>query len=137
DGAEGGTGWAPLSFLDHVGLPLANCLRAVAAREHCLLVSGRIWEGARALKALALGARGVGLGRAALLAADEDREAGLERLVTSIALELRLLISALGKYRLDAVDETDLLLPDGFPRHPQHVPDLTQPKSPSNSGSYG
>ncbi|MEV0966851.1 glutamate synthase-related protein [Streptomyces sp. NPDC049910] len=138
DGAEGGTGWAPLSFLDHVGLPLADCLRAVDAGEHCLLVTGRIWEGVRALKTLALGARGVGLGRAALLAADEDREAGLLRLVESIALELRLLISALGKYRVDAVDAADLLLPDGSPHHPpQYVRDRRPPRSPLQSGSYG
>lgn len=29
DGAEGGTGWAPRTFLDHVGLPLAECLRRI------------------------------------------------------------------------------------------------------------
>ena len=57
-----------------------------------------MWEGGRAVKALALGATAVGLGRAALLAVDEDPEHGLVRLVESLALEMRLLISALGKY---------------------------------------
>ncbi|MFD2284397.1 alpha-hydroxy-acid oxidizing protein [Streptomyces lusitanus] len=41
-----------------------------AARR--LLVSGRMWEGSRAVKSLALGATAVGLGRAALLAVAED-----------------------------------------------------------------
>lgn len=63
------------------------------------------------MKALALGARAVGLGRAALLAVDEDAEAGLVRLVESIALELRLLISSVGKYHVNALEADDVLLP--------------------------
>jgi hypothetical protein len=111
DGAEGGTGWAPTAFLDHVGLPLAECLRRIGTPTGCLLATGRVWEGARATKCLALGATAVGLGRAALLAVDTDREAGLVRLVESIALELRLLVSALGKYTVDALDREDLWFP--------------------------
>ncbi|MEU1671067.1 glutamate synthase-related protein [Streptomyces roseifaciens] len=100
DGAEGGSGWAPLSFLGHVGLPLGECLRRMRAwdQQHCLLVSGRMWEGTRVAKCLALGARAAGLGRAALLAVDENPDDGLGRLVSSLLLELRLIISALGKY---------------------------------------
>lgn len=113
DGAEGGTGWAPTAFLGHVGLPLGECLRAVGRTPNCLLATGRMWEGARIVKALAMGARGVGLGRAALVAADEDRDAGLLRLVDGIALELRLLVSALGKYAADAVDHEDVVVPPG------------------------
>ncbi|BFU45416.1 glutamate synthase-related protein [Krasilnikovia sp. MM14-A1004] len=108
DGAEGGTGWAPLSFLHQVGLPLGECLQRIGRPDGCLLVSGRIWEGARAAKCLALGARAVGLGRAGLLAVDEDPSAGLRRLVEGLALELRLLISALGKYRPDALGAEDV-----------------------------
>jgi hypothetical protein len=108
DGAEGGSGWAPLAFLDHVGLPLTECLRRVPSSGHCLLASGRIWEGSRAVKALALGATAVGLGRAALLAADEDRDCGLVRFVDAMALELRLLISALGKYTAARLDPDDV-----------------------------
>jgi hypothetical protein len=108
DGAEGGSGWAPLAFLDHVGLPLAECLHRIGRPAGCLLASGRIWEGTRAAKCLALGAHAVGLGRAALLAADEDPEHGLVRLVDCLALELRMLISALGKYEADALDTADL-----------------------------
>ncbi|MDT0615225.1 glutamate synthase-related protein [Streptomyces lancefieldiae] len=108
DGAEGGTGWAPLGFLDGVGLPLGECLRRIGRPTAGLLVSGRMWEGTRAAKALALGATAVGLGRAALLAVEEDPDRGLVRLVEALALELRLLISALGKYRADALGYEDV-----------------------------
>ncbi len=122
DGAEGGTGWAPLGFLDHVGLPLAECLRriGVARRQAdtqqrgCLLASGRMWAGHRAVKTLALGATAVGLGRAALIAADEDPGHGLGRLLDCLALELRLLISAVGKYSPAALDGDDIWPPDGL-----------------------
>ncbi|OZM73292.1 glutamate synthase [Amycolatopsis antarctica] len=114
DGAEGGTGWAPKAFLTHVGLPLAECLRRIGpplARSTCLLVSGRFWEGARVAKSLALGAGAAGLGRAALVAAATDFEHGLERLADSIGLELRMILSALGKYELGLLGHEDLLDP--------------------------
>ncbi|WP_326553360.1 glutamate synthase-related protein [Micromonospora sp. NBC_01813] len=116
DGAEGGAGWAPLGFLDGVGLPLAECLRRIGQPTGCLLVTGRMWEGGRVVRALALGARAAGLGRAALLAVDEDPDAGLVRLVESLALECRLLISALGKYTPDALAPEDVWWPDTPPR---------------------
>ncbi len=111
DGAEGGTGWAPSVFLNSVGLPLAECLRRIGRHDADLLASGRIWEGSRALKCLAMGASAVGLGRAALLAVNEDATEGLVRLVACLELELRLLLSALGKYRLRDLDADDLWFP--------------------------
>ncbi|MFD3587660.1 glutamate synthase-related protein [Streptomyces sp. NPDC058683] len=114
DGAEGGTGWAPVAFTGRVGLPLAVCLRRLAADPPpCLLVSGRMWEGVRAVKSLALGARAVGLGRAALLSVAEDPDQGLIRFTECLAMEMRLLISALGKYAPDALDQQDVWSPDG------------------------
>ncbi|MGY0064546.1 glutamate synthase-related protein [Streptomyces sp. LZ34] len=108
DGAEGGTGWAPLAFLDGVGLPLVECLHRIGSPAGDLLASGRVWEGTRAVKAIALGATAVGLGRAALLSVDEDTGCGLERFVACLDLELRLLISALGKYSPHAVGREDI-----------------------------
>lgn len=113
DGAEAGTGWAPLAFLNHVGLPLEECLRRVGGHDSCLLASGRIWEGTRAVKAMALGASAVGLGRAALIAVDEDPGHGLVRLVECLALELRMLISALGKYHPSELTTDDVWSPAG------------------------
>ncbi|MFE2271187.1 glutamate synthase-related protein [Streptomyces lavendulae] len=111
DGAEGGTGWAPRVFLEAAGLPLGECLRRVGCQPGDLLASGRMWEGGRAVRALALGATAVGLGRAALLAVDEDPESGLVRLVEALALEMRLLVSALGKYRPADLSPEDLWSP--------------------------
>lgn len=114
DGAEGGTGWAPRAFLAGVGLPLAECLARIGVPVGCLLVSGRIWEGLRAVKCLALGATATGLGRSALIAVDEDPAAGLTNLVDALALEIRMLISAVGKYRPDALTPEDVWLPGGI-----------------------
>ena len=108
DGAEGGSGWAPLAFLQHVGLPLGECLRRIGAHPSCLLVSGRMWEGARVTKCLALGANGVGLGRAALVAVDTDAENGLVNLVDCLSLELQMLTSAMGKYQVRALAAEDV-----------------------------
>jgi glutamate synthase domain-containing protein 2 len=107
DGAEGGTGWAPVAFLRHVGLPLAECLSRIGEHPSCLLVSGRMWEGARVAKCLALGANAVGLGRAALLAVDTDPEEGLINLVECLSLELQMLTSALGKYHVNLLSLED------------------------------
>lgn len=118
DGAEAGTGLAPVAFLEQVGLPLGECLLRIGAVEGagCLCASGRMWEGTRALKCLALGARAVGLGRAALAAVDEDGEQGLCRLVETMEFELRLLVSALGKYRLGELGREDVWLARGDER---------------------
>jgi isopentenyl diphosphate isomerase/L-lactate dehydrogenase-like FMN-dependent dehydrogenase len=113
DGAEGGTGWAPTAFLEHVGLPLAECLRRIGPPQGCLLVSGRMWEGSRVTKSLALGASAAGLGRAALIAVDADPTCGLVNLVECLALELRMLLSALGKYCVGALSGEDVWSPDG------------------------
>jgi len=113
DGAEGGTGWAPLAFLQHVGLPLGECLRRIGQHPSCLLVSGRMWEGTRVAKCLALGANAAGLGRAALLAVDTDPENGLMNLVDCLALELQMLTSALGKYHVGALAPEDVWSAEG------------------------
>jgi hypothetical protein len=112
DGAKGGTGWAQSVFMEQVGLPLGECLRRIGTHTACLLASGRIWEGARAAKCLALGADAVGLGRAALLAVDTDPENGLVNLVECLALELRLLTSAVGKYDVHELSPDDVWSPD-------------------------
>lgn len=123
DGTEGGTGWAPVAFLEHVGLPLGECLRRIGDHPSCLLVSGRMWEGARVVKSLALGADAAGLGRAALIAVDEDPEDGLINLVECLSLELQLLISALGKYHVGALAPEDVWFPDTPWYHPASLAD--------------
>lgn len=111
DGAESGTGWAPTAFLEHVGLPLAECLRRIDGSGRSLLATGRMCDGARAVKCLALGATAVGLGRAALIAADEDAQHGVTRFLDCIALEIAQLVSALGKYAPSELDVEDVWPP--------------------------
>lgn len=111
DGAEAGTGWAPRAFLTSVGLPLGVCMDLLQGSSGCLLSSGRIWEGTRAVKCLALGARSVGLGRAALIAVDENPRHGLVQLVEALTLELRMLISSLGVYTPSALAPSHLWSP--------------------------
>jgi len=117
DGAEAGTGWAPLAFLRQVGLPLAECLRRIGPHPSCLLVSGRMWEGTRVATCLALGANAAGLGRAALLAVDTDAQRGLVNLVDCLALELRMLTSALGRYDVAELAAEDVWAPQAGPEY--------------------
>ncbi|MCC6575543.1 MAG: FMN-binding glutamate synthase family protein [Planctomycetes bacterium] len=64
DGAEGGTGAAPMSFADHIGISLQealvitdNMLREYGVRDQIVIIgSGRIVTGAEAAIALGLGA---------------------------------------------------------------------------------
>ncbi|RMH66957.1 MAG: FMN-binding glutamate synthase family protein, partial [Actinomyces sp.] len=76
DGGEGGTGAGPLSFTDHVALPLRDALALVAAarRRHgldatvALIASGRLGLAHNAVAAAALGADGVNVAREAMFA---------------------------------------------------------------------
>ena len=71
DGAEGGTGAAPMSLTDHMGLPLQDALIAVDdayrrwnVRDRVTIIgAGRIVTGAEAAYAIALGADLVNIGR--------------------------------------------------------------------------
>ena len=71
DGAEGGTGAAPMSLTDHMGLPLQDALIAVddayrrwGVRDRVTIIgAGRIVTGAEAAHAMALGADLVNIGR--------------------------------------------------------------------------
>ncbi len=71
DGAEGGTGAAPISLTDHMGLPLHEAIVAVddAYRRHgvrdriTLIAAGRMITGADVAYSIALGADLVNIGR--------------------------------------------------------------------------
>jgi len=71
DGSEGGTGAAPVSLADHMGMPLNDALVVVdnAYRRHkvrddvSIIGAGRVITGAEAAYAIALGADLVNIGR--------------------------------------------------------------------------
>ncbi|MHA2501538.1 MAG: glutamate synthase-related protein [Candidatus Kariarchaeaceae archaeon] len=144
DGKEGGTGMSPTASLQHLGLPTLSCLHAMyQARKEGIttsfVLSGRISEGSQVVKALALGADGVALGRPFLIAANSYPLAKLfvgkefykskiikrlarfvvkpsERSVQYISnyietlrLEIQLLVSSLGKYSLDLLSDEDVI----------------------------
>jgi glutamate synthase domain-containing protein 2 len=76
DGKEGGTGAAPLEFLDHLGMPLReglnfahNALIGINARERVKLgASGKIISGFDIARAMALGANWCNAGRGFMFA---------------------------------------------------------------------
>ncbi len=76
DGAEGGTGAAPITFSDHVGMPWENALMFVVEtlKKHGLkkdikiITSGKIIDGFDLLKAISLGADVCNSARAMMLA---------------------------------------------------------------------
>lgn len=76
DGAEGGTGAAPIIFSDHVGMPFENALvfvvdtlRKLGIKEHVkVITSGKIVDGFDIFKALCLGADLCNAARSMMLA---------------------------------------------------------------------
>lgn len=143
DGKEGGTGMSPTVALTDLGLPTVACLARIReARRRgvstSLVVSGRLHHGAHVVKALALGADAVAMGRPFLLAAHAyrfaehflerelynrpllralatrifrptERSVGFVRnFVESIRTEVQLLTSAVGKYDVGRLGAEDL-----------------------------
>ena len=114
DGAEAGTGGAPLTSLEHVRLPLVECLARVEPADDCLLVSGQMEQGVQAVKSLTVGARDVGTDRAAIAAVDAAAQDGLTRLLQCLDLEMHMVISALGKYRPEHLEPEDIWADGGW-----------------------
>lgn len=143
DGKEGGTGMSPTTALQQLGIPTLGCLSAIKlAREEGItlpiILSGRIYEGSQVVKALALGATAVALGRPFLIAANayplaqlfigkefykiallkrfarliykpSDRSIDfIQNYIETLKLEIQLLTSSLGKYSMDRLDKEDI-----------------------------
>ena len=113
DGKEGGTGMSPAIALKDLGLPALACLKRIAdARVEGLrtpyVLSGRLYDGGHAVKALCLGATAVAFGRPFLIAARVGGEAGIRNFLESTAVEMRMLVSSLGKYRVADLASEDV-----------------------------
>lgn len=145
DGLEGGTGAAPEVALEHIGIPtVAALVQAVAGLRECgaidevdIIIMGGIRSGADAAKALAMGAKAVAIGTAALIAmgctgcqqchtgtcpkgiATQDPERrrkfdidaaaeGLKNFIDSMTSEMKLIARVCGKTDVHNLEPEDL-----------------------------
>ncbi len=103
DGKEGGTGMSPTIALKDLGLPTLACLARIGeARVEGLslplVLSGRLYDGGHVVKALSLGATACAFGRPFIVAARVAGADGVRKFLDATELEMRMLISAVGKY---------------------------------------
>ncbi len=144
DGKEGGTGMSPGVALNDLGMPTLACIKAIRrAKEKkdaktSIIVSGRLYNGAHIVKAMALGANGIAMGRPFLLSAyaypfadhfiehelynnrvmrfistdiihPDERSVGFVRnFVDSVEIESKLLTAAVGKYKMRDLSTEDV-----------------------------
>jgi len=114
DGKEGGTGMAPSIAMKHLGYPTLAALGKIRkARERgigdlSLILAGRLYDGSHVVKSLALGASGVYMARPFLISALVKGESGVRNYVDALRTEVRMLISALGKYNIKELCEDDV-----------------------------
>ncbi|MGQ0798326.1 MAG: glutamate synthase-related protein [Methanobacteriota archaeon] len=113
DGKEGGTGMSPVIALKDLGLPTLACLKRIAdARVEGLrtpyVLSGRLYDGGHVVKAIALGATAVSLGRPFVVASGVAGAKGVRNYLEATEVEARMLISSLGKYAAGDVGHEDV-----------------------------
>jgi 4-hydroxymandelate oxidase len=82
-----------------------------------VLVDGGVRRGTDVLKALALGARAVLVGRPVLWGLAVDGAAGVERVLSALKDELAEAMALTGRPRLDTIDPELLNGPSGFTHH--------------------
>lgn len=96
-----------------------RCLPAVAAAvgsEVEVLLDGGVRRGSDVVKALALGARAVMIGRAYLWGLAANGQAGVENVLDIFRNGIDATLRALGKASVAELDPDDVLVPDGFAR---------------------
>ncbi len=113
DGKEGGTGMSPIVALKDLGLPTLACLKRIrdaklSGVRSSLVISGRLYSGSHVVKALALGADAVAMGRPFIIAVQAKGAEGVINFVEAIKTEVQMLTSALDKYSLKDLSHEDL-----------------------------
>lgn len=113
DGKEGGTGMSPVIALKDLGLPTLACLKRISdARVEGLrtpyVLSGRLYDGGHVVKALAVGATACSFGRPFILAVQAGGAKGVLNYLEATEVEMRMLISSLGKYKTADVNVEDV-----------------------------
>lgn len=102
------------------GTPAAiRALPAIAdavGGELDVLLDGGVRRGADVVKALALGARAVMIGRAYLWGLAANGQAGVENVLEIFGAGIDSALRALGRESVDELERGDVLVPDGFTR---------------------
>ncbi|MEP9382636.1 pre-mycofactocin synthase MftD [Nocardioides sp. KR10-350] len=94
-----------------------RCLKAVAdavGSDVDVLLDGGVRRGSDVVKALALGAKAVMIGRAYLWGLAANGQAGVENVLDILKGGIDSALLGLGKSDISELSETDLLVPDGF-----------------------
>ena len=81
-----------------------------------MLLDGGVRRGSDVVKALALGASAVMIGRPYLWGLAADGQAGVENVLDILRLGIDSALLGLGRASIDELDPSDLLIPDGFHR---------------------
>ncbi len=93
---------------------LAAVVEAVPELE--VVMDGGIRRGSDVVKALALGARAVMIGRPYLWGLAAEGQAGVENVLDLMRMGIDSALLGLGRASIDDLDASDLLIPDGFHR---------------------
>ncbi|MEZ5223734.1 MAG: pre-mycofactocin synthase MftD [Ilumatobacteraceae bacterium] len=83
-----------------------------------VLIDGGIRRGSDVVKALALGARAVMIGRAYLWGLAANGQAGVENVLDLLRAGLDSALLGLGRESIDQLEPSDVMVPDGFLRDP-------------------
>ena len=83
-----------------------------------ILLDGGIRRGSDVVKAVALGARAVMIGRAPLWGLAANGEAGVTNVLEILRAGISETLNALGRDTIHDLEPTDVLMPDGFARRP-------------------
>jgi heme/flavin dehydrogenase (mycofactocin system) len=97
---------------------LAECVDAVGGQCE-VLMDGGIRRGSDVVKALALGARGVLIGRAYLWGLAANGQAGVENVIDVLRGGMEATMRGIGVQSIDDLSPDDLAIPEGFSPNPR------------------
>lgn len=95
DGYEGGTGMSPWLIMNESGLPSAALFKDLPKFDYDILLAGGFNTGADVAKGMMLGADGVAMGRAMIIAVKTNGAEGIVNFVKAINQELQMLTTIL------------------------------------------
>jgi glutamate synthase domain-containing protein 2 len=106
DGFGGGTGMSPWLIMNETGIPSCAIFKEMDKNKKMdinIIVAGGICEGTDVAKAIMLGADGVAMGRAFLIAAQTNKEDGVVNFTAALREELQMVCAVLRKKKLTEI----------------------------------